>query len=133
MSLPNNKPCRSWQDSETTTMQEKTKLTRAQHRFLAGYLPDITHGENSDLATAGREEFIRRVSKMDFDGCDIATKGTQRVALNLHKAGLLSNLDIHLDIAGGWHIYLEFSEAGATALYEIKAKNPELCGPENQD
>lgn len=102
---------------------ENTKLTPAQHRFLAGYLPDIVHGDNADLATVDRAEFIKRVSQMDFDGCDTATRGAQRVALNLHKAGLLSDLDIHLDIAGGWHIYLQFSEQGAAALYEIQQKH----------
>ncbi len=103
-------------------MEAATRLTPAQHKFLAGYLPDILHGENADLARADRAEFVRRVVGMDFDDGEAASAGAQRIARNLQKAGLLSNLDIHMDVAGGWHIYLLFSTAGAHALFEVNAK-----------
>lgn len=107
---------------KSNSMKGKARLTSTQRKFLAGYLPDILHGENADLANADRSEFVQRVAGMDFDDGEAASDGTQRVARNLKKAGLLSNLDIHPDVAGGWHIYLIFSTAGANALFEINAK-----------
>lgn len=104
-------------------MQTTARLTPAQHKFLAGYLPDILHGDNANLARADRAEFVRRVTDMDFDDGEAASIGEQRIARNLRTAGLLSNLDIHMDVSGGRHIYLIFSTAGAHALFEINAKN----------
>lgn len=95
-------------------------LTRAQRRFLASYLPDIFYGENADLAKAGCEEFVRRVTKMDFDG--VADQAANRVASNLHAKGLFNALDSHKDGAGQPCIYVQFSASGADALFEIYAK-----------
>lgn len=97
-------------------------LTTAQRKFLAGYLPDILHGDNADLAHANRAEFVRRVAAMDFDDGSRSPRGTERVARSLHKAGLLSKLDSHPGADGGRHIYLIFSKAGAHTLFEINAK-----------
>lgn len=103
-------------------METAIRLTPAQRKFLAGYLPDILHGENANLARADRAEFVRRVAGLDFDDGEAASAQAQRIARNLHKAGLLSTLDIHADVAGGRHIYLIFSTAGAHALLEVNAK-----------
>ncbi|WP_425952980.1 hypothetical protein [Ralstonia pseudosolanacearum] len=95
-------------------------LTQAQRRFLADYLPDILDGENADLARAGREEFVRRVAKMDFDG--VADRAAGRVAKHLQGRGLLGVLEIHKDGAGQQCIYVQFSASGAAALFDIHAK-----------
>lgn len=99
-----------------------THLTSAQRKFLSGYLPDILHGANADLVNAGRAEFVRRVTDLDFDDGEAASAGAQRVARRLKEAGLLSSLDIHPGAAGGEHIYLAFSTAGAQTLFELSAK-----------
>lgn len=102
-------------------------LTPAQRRFLADYLPDIVHGDNADLANAGRDEFVRRVTNMDFDG--VADRAAGRVAANLHGRGLFNALDVHRDRVGQPCIYVRFSASGAEALFEIHAKGREEFGP----
>ena len=57
---------------------------------------------------------------MDFDG--VADAGSCRVARNLHKRGLLSELFIHNDRAGQLCIYTMFPETGADALFVVHAK-----------
>lgn len=97
------------------------KLTPAQHRFLAGYLPAILEVDPS-LHQAERAAFIRRVVEMDFDDGEASPPATHRIARNLKAMGLLSNLDIHEDVLGGAHIYLEFTERGAEALFMVHRK-----------
>ena len=103
-------------------MTSTKRLTPAQRKFLAGYLPDILHGDNADLGDVPRAEFVQRVTGMDFDDSDVATLGMRRVATRLADTGFISALDIHPDVAGQPHIYLLFTETGANALFEINAK-----------
>lgn len=85
--------------------------------FLSSYLPDLL-AEFPDIASAPKQEFIRRVVALDFDDSLPASPAQQNVAINLKKGGLLSALNIHVDFAGQKHIYLVFSATGANALYE---------------
>lgn len=83
--------------SKLTTQGAASKLTPRQRALLAGYLPDILHGENAGLANASAEAFIATVSEMDFDGqCE---RADVRVAKNLNAKGAFSELDVHEDIA----------------------------------
>lgn len=95
-------------------------ITPAQRRFLAGYLPDVLHGENTTLTDASRAEFIRKVSAMDFDGT--GSPADCRVARNLRLAGYLDDLSVRDNGYGQDCIYLSFSPLGAEALFEIMDK-----------
>lgn len=95
-------------------------ITPAQRRFLAGYLPDVLHGENATLAKATRAEFVRKVAAMNFDGTGSSTDC--RVARNLRLAGYFDDLSIRDNGYGEDCIYISFSSSGAEALFEIMAK-----------
>lgn len=96
------------------------KLTSAQQKFLTSYIPDILYEIAPRGESVKKGEFIKRVSEMDFDGP--ATTGDCRVAANLEKAGLLTDVDIRR-----WpqmsSIYVQFSRKGAEKIYELYEKN----------
>lgn len=88
-------------------------LTKAQIRFLQSYIPEL----DPDDKTLSREKFIERLSGSDFDDGSKSSISQRMIARKLKENGLLSELEIH-----DGHIYLMFSELGASALYDVLNK-----------
>lgn len=88
------------------------ELTPAQRNFLTDYIADICHGD-SNLTKATEEEFVRRVSNMEFDGP--ADKKLLRVARNLQRKGVFAEMHIHQPS----HICVRFSALGAKAIFLV--------------
>lgn len=98
------------------------KLTKPQKIFLEDYFDNIMSGD-FDFRSMEKQEFIERVSKMDFDdGCS-RDVGWVRVGKNLNERGFFDEFDVHGTIFDlpktQGHIYLSFSVAGAEVMWEL--------------
>jgi hypothetical protein len=100
-------------------MKHSIILTKPQKKFLLEYLPEICYGDNAWLKDATRLEFVKKVSGMDFDDASPRSSGEVKTGMSLHKKGLLLVCDVHKNSLGGSHLYVEFSERGADALFEL--------------
>ena len=90
-----------------------TNLTPGQRRFFLSYLPEFTPAQMA----MSEPEFIQAVLSISFDGP--ASVGDTRVAQNLANNKLLKTLQIH---ACG--IYVEFNEASAKILADLRSTDP---------
>ncbi len=102
---------------------EGVKLTENQKNFLEGYFEDILFAD-FNFEGMSEEEFVERVSAMDFDDGSPALPGIVRVAKNLNAMGLFDDFDPH-DSVLGQHIYLSFSERGARLMFELMTEAKE--------
>lgn len=96
---------------------EIEKLTDRQREFLEDYFDNILSFD-MDFDGIDKDEFVKRVSGMDFDNGEPSTPGEIRVAKSLYHKGMFDDFDIH-EAFFQKHIYLSFSKKGAETMYSL--------------
>lgn len=98
---------------------EKIKLTKAQQSFLRGYLESLGDSTMEMLRQENEAGFVQSVKDSDFDDGEETPRNAQMTARMLNMLGAFDDMDIHMDQAGGRHLYIAFSEKGAKMLYQV--------------
>lgn len=100
--------------------EQKIKLTRPQRNFLEGYFEDILAGD-FEFDGMEKQDFIERVSRMDFDDGMALGKAHVRVGRNLNRLGLFDDFDVHgiFQDESQEHIYLSFNAKGAGIMWDL--------------
>lgn len=77
----------------------------------------------SALADCDKVAFVGEMLGLDFDDGATSSGSRVRTAKSLGAKGCFASLDVHPDISGAAHIYVEFSRFGAELLYALLSKN----------
>ena len=97
-------------------------MTPKQCDFLLSYAADLPVPALSALAGGNKAAFVAVMLGLDFDDGDASSSGRVRTAKSLGAKGCFASLDVHPDISGAAHIYVEFSRFGAELLYALLSK-----------